>query len=130
MTDAPKIRAWQTVLIWSNDHINIGGTLAVSSEIATAQAVYFAMTEAPPPPGATLKTVMAVEVSPDWLRGAVRALDTGGEPAQILSLVQPDLQPVVFKGAPPMTLQPHQDTVESYLSGLMQYNPPGDPPAS
>lgn len=84
-----KLKVYQHAIIWSNGEVSIGGGVAFDAGGAGAFAMMLALRgDAPPAADAVPTGVHVVELSADWLRQALRVIETGTGTAAVLSLVK------------------------------------------
>ncbi len=83
------LHAYVVSLSWPG-MMSLSPIMATTPELASAAAVMIAMRTEPIPTG-DLAGVQVVEISVEWLRAAVRMIETGSaDAAPIVRLVEPD----------------------------------------
>lgn len=92
MTDQPQLRAWVVALAFA-DGLGIANTVAPNAESAAALAGVEAGRRYEGPP----VSIAWMELTPEWLRTALRACETGKPMGDVVSLVSDNLRPA----APP-----------------------------
>jgi hypothetical protein len=110
MSEAPKsdLHAYVIALQWEGGMgtllATIEPTLAHAAALVTLAAVRGGNS---PSPDTALIGVMHVELSLEWLRAAVRSIESGGKPAEVVSLVPKPRKEVM----PVATVPPSIDTM-------------------
>lgn len=85
------MHAYVVSLSWSSGMMSLVPIAHLGGqEHASAAAVVFAMRQVPIPEG-DLVGVQVIEIKPEWLRAAVRMIESGSvESAPVVRLVEPD----------------------------------------
>jgi hypothetical protein len=89
-----QLHAYVVSLSWSSGMMSLIPVMSGGNndgrEHAAAMAAVFAMRSEPTPDGAIVGTLV-FELKPEWLRAAVRMIETGSvEPAPVVRLVESD----------------------------------------
>jgi hypothetical protein len=88
---APKLAAYAVTLVFGAGPIFVNTLVAHSPEEATARLLHQVMREKVP--AEDLTGIAAMPLDAEWLRFALRSIETGKAEGQVLSIVQPSAEP-------------------------------------